>query len=384
MFGLGMKSKTKKVLTQHFAYPTQSMHQPLLTQICAEASRQQLNEYDAAIMFMLAQINAITENSERASNFTEVQTNNIKSIISLAKTPYSEILDFVKSVTKAQSISLKTSSDISGIHPFQASNEVPMLDEKGRALILRNRLSPAQVVAPSFVEDWFYLQPEQPKLYERQLENYQESRTNASNKTGLDLIGRYEERLTKIENWEIAYLDEKSLPSSLLDYNLDLTLFRAFIDGNSVKPFGYSDELTIKGEKVFSLIASRDNRPNIVEPLHPYDKWEDVPMANEIGYLLIIRSIQNPERVFELHPKVFEKHKAKKSYFSMGISPKDYEIGYYNPDKNRGWALNFKHVEIYDSEHTVKPFGYSQVLAEDCNAWLEQMGVWFPAKCNNF
>ena len=64
----------------------------------------------------------------------------------------------------------------------------------------------------------------------------------------------------------------------------------------------------------------------------------------------------------------------------MGNCPNNYEIGYYNPDQLNKWSILLNAAEVYDSEHTLKPFGHSTVLVEDCKKWEKQMNKWFPTE----
>lgn len=629
LFGFGFKSKTTSVLKNKFNYPVTAMHSLVLKQICNEALRQGLNEYDAAILFMTVQINSITEKSDRANAFVEIQTQNIKAVMDLAATPNQDILDFLNaaldavsahstvsnnnnsqktsitnpkssakrqperstkeiianqeipnfkpdnhsrktieadeiggSTAKAEAapatgksdvlalfdqfgddpeafvkalqarnrgedVSTPTAPDIplergtklliirskndpnivrmispkqaknggdvytligksgtpddwevryapkenysvlksdlrelfdrlpegggtdgilpeagfatgigramtqteagtpiseridelrkkmsdeidplrsrksnlisksqptvdsnesNGLHPFADARDVPIFDDQGRALLLRNRICPAQVLAPSFVIS--YLCPSLSlEHYEREKEFFKKNELfEKDNYTTRRLKHYMTNAMSQIQNWEIAYLDETSLEPGIQDRGLELSLYSAFMAEEAYKPYGLNDGLNEIAEDVFEKIDARYLRSALVEPLHPYINWNDVPLSNEIGYLLIVRSIHRPEVLFSIsHDLIHRKEFAQKQLADLG-SPIDYEIGYYwagiyTPTDNEEillYNINREKILLYNSEDTVHPFGHSKKLVKDCDLWLQQMREWFP------
>jgi hypothetical protein len=384
LFGFGLKSKTTSVLKKKFNYPVTAMHSLVLKQICNEALRQGLNEYDAAILFMTVQINSITEKSDRANAFVEIQTQNMKSVMSLAKSPYSDLIDFVKTLEAAQHISGEAGGRHNGIHFFTDASEVPIFDENGRALMLRNRLCPAQIVVPYFINHWISLNiyRGEPKLRTENTiklteENYKQSKQGLLDKNASELLKYRQGKHSQIESWEIAYLDETNLlPKGLRYKDLNFCLFEIFLREDTIKPYGCSEKLCNEARKVFELIEQRRSRSKIVEPLHPYTNWTEVPFTNEIGYILALRNAREPEMVRFISPKMAKRYLEKPPSSFLINGPRDYEIGYYEPSNFS--ILKSEARSIYDSEKTVKPFGYSQKLVDDCYGWLEQMDKWFP------
>ena len=381
MFGFSLKSKTIKVLKKDFKYSVQPMHRHVLGQICGEASKQQLNEYDAAIMFMMTQINSITEKTDRVSFFTEVQMNNIKSVMSLAKTPYNELLEFVNSVSKAKDLQVGKNFEKKGIHPYKNPHEVPMIDGQGRILLLRNRLSPIQIVGPTVVHrsimKWEKNQDTSPKVVERVYQHYMDE---IIDKTATYLLQYKTGELADIKNYEVGYFDENKISEGEHKFGRLITLHHAFISENVFKPFGHSDDLNNEAEIILRNMTEVYERTSpLIEPLHPYETWEEVPLLNEIGYILILRSSVHSDDAY-LVPESFIKEwrETGKHSFKLDSDIKNYEIGYCDPKKydfNNSFPL-----AIYITESTVRPFGFSTVLSESSKNWKESFEKWFPQR----
>lgn len=66
-----------------------------LRAICKEAKQEGANEYDAAIMFMLVQMNALEGNSSDVNSFIKNHSTNIKAIIDSASSTESEVLSLL-------------------------------------------------------------------------------------------------------------------------------------------------------------------------------------------------------------------------------------------------------------------------------------------------
>lgn len=98
MFGFGFKSKVKSVLNDNFNYPVTGFQKPTLSAICNNAKHNGVNEYDAAIMFMMVQMNMLEGNSTDVISFIKKHTNNIKSVQSLAASPESDVSQMLSEI----------------------------------------------------------------------------------------------------------------------------------------------------------------------------------------------------------------------------------------------------------------------------------------------
>lgn len=65
---------------------------PVLSGICEEAKESDMNEYDAAIKFMIIQMNTLYGDSEDVDSFIEIHLRNIRSILDLANNADNEII----------------------------------------------------------------------------------------------------------------------------------------------------------------------------------------------------------------------------------------------------------------------------------------------------
>lgn len=107
MFGLSLKSRAKKILKKDFQYPIVNSVQSLtLHGVIERAKSLSLNEYDAAIMFMLIQMNALSPSDPRVTSFVDRHSQNIKGLISLAASPSTEILEMVREIKSRHRLSV--------------------------------------------------------------------------------------------------------------------------------------------------------------------------------------------------------------------------------------------------------------------------------------
>ena len=96
----GFPSKVKSILHNNFNYRP-DMHQSfILKDICKQAKLQGVNEYDAAIMFMMDQMNSLQGGGDDVKAFIGTHCHNIKSVLSLAHSPYSEIIAMLTEIEK--------------------------------------------------------------------------------------------------------------------------------------------------------------------------------------------------------------------------------------------------------------------------------------------
>lgn len=97
-FSFGFEGKVKSVLREKFNYEPGSFQLPILKEIAAEAKRQALNEFDAAIMFMMVQMNSLTPGKEDCKTFVRTHSRNIESVLSLARSPYADIVNMLSTI----------------------------------------------------------------------------------------------------------------------------------------------------------------------------------------------------------------------------------------------------------------------------------------------
>jgi hypothetical protein len=82
MFGFSFEDKVRGVLKRQFNYRTGSFQSEILTSICLNARASKLNEYDAAIMFMMVQMNTISTGNIEAKRFVEKHCENARRCLS--------------------------------------------------------------------------------------------------------------------------------------------------------------------------------------------------------------------------------------------------------------------------------------------------------------
>jgi len=104
MFGFGFKSKVRTILNDNFNYPVTVFAKLTLSAICKEAKQTGANEYDAAIMFIMVQMNMLDGDSEDVIAFIKKHTNNIKSIQSLATSTDIEINELLNNIHNKHNI----------------------------------------------------------------------------------------------------------------------------------------------------------------------------------------------------------------------------------------------------------------------------------------
>ena len=105
MFGFGFIGKVKDVLVQEFSYQTGGMQTDVLKQITKTAKMYGANEYDAAIMFMLVQMNALYGSDKRTQDFINLHVGNIRRILHRASNSPADIEDQITEVQSSHGIS---------------------------------------------------------------------------------------------------------------------------------------------------------------------------------------------------------------------------------------------------------------------------------------
>ncbi|MCC7017449.1 MAG: hypothetical protein IT564_09645 [Rhodospirillales bacterium] len=116
MFGFGFDSKVKSVLREKFDYEPGGFQMPILKQIAAEAKRQELNEFDAAIMFMMVQMNLLSPGGDDVKTFVRTHSQHVESVISLARSPCTDILNMLSDIKAkhgvAESVQAKPAPEV--------------------------------------------------------------------------------------------------------------------------------------------------------------------------------------------------------------------------------------------------------------------------------
>lgn len=87
----GFKSKVKSVLRDQFNYIPGPFQGPIFKTVCREANRKGVNEYDAAIMFMMVQMNSLSGDGDDVKTFVRSHVNNIRNVLSHAQSPSLDI-----------------------------------------------------------------------------------------------------------------------------------------------------------------------------------------------------------------------------------------------------------------------------------------------------
>ena len=129
MFGFGFKSKVKKVLLKEFNYDLKSIEDvepesfggqteeetvkninkkfdykirniqdDSLNAVIEQAKNNYGNEYDAAIMFMLVQMNSLSIGFDDSSNFVSEHAANIRRVVSLSSQSEDEISSLIEGI----------------------------------------------------------------------------------------------------------------------------------------------------------------------------------------------------------------------------------------------------------------------------------------------
>ena len=379
MFGLGIENKTKKIIENEFDYKISNAQNIILKDIVNTAKSQNLNEYDAAIMFILVQINSVIDVQSLTNDiFIKYKLKGIEDIIRLAKTPKADIKKLVNEIKDKRSLIVnehfsnyknKLKEETNQIsHQFTESSEVPLFDKSGRVLILKHRIKP-EIIETMPKETIFGRDGKEP------LSDYYLRGT-------AELIIKHIDN--NIQNWEIGYTQAKSWDDIYSGY----PLIQYFETKGVYKPFGYSKSLREKTlqriKKIDDIKKNRFKRAPLIEVKHPYKNLEDIPIKNEIGYWLVMRSVVRPEIIYFMFETLINQNKTAKDYFKpealLNINAKHFEIGYFDEDvrkKERRKLGKYSDQNFYNSEHTLKPFGFSETLVNDAKEYDHIMSEFY-------
>ena len=99
-FGGQTEEKTVKNIRKKFDYEIRKIQDDSLNAVIEQAKNNYGNEYDAAIMFMLVQMNSLNICSDDASNFESENAANIRRIIPLSSHSEDEISSLLAEIEK--------------------------------------------------------------------------------------------------------------------------------------------------------------------------------------------------------------------------------------------------------------------------------------------
>ena len=99
-FGGQTEEKTVKNIRKKFDYEIRKIQDDSLNAVIEQAKNNYGNEYDAAIMFMLVQMNSLNIGSDDASNFVSENAANIRRIVSLSSQSEDEISSLIDEIVK--------------------------------------------------------------------------------------------------------------------------------------------------------------------------------------------------------------------------------------------------------------------------------------------
>lgn len=82
MFGIGFGARTRKILIKEFSYEPRDFQNVILGDICKRAKKEGVCEYDAAILCMLCQMNALYSSDKKTKSFIIKHVKNVRRIYS--------------------------------------------------------------------------------------------------------------------------------------------------------------------------------------------------------------------------------------------------------------------------------------------------------------
>jgi hypothetical protein len=141
MFGLSLKDKTHKVLQKDFEYQPNQMQKPVLAAVVSQAKTTGVNEYDAAILFMLAQMNALEPDDEalEINKFVLKHIDSIERCSHKAESSIDDIEDMINQIAVKHGVEIPASGFSEWIIKFKVVcaniNEQLSIDDEGKSLI---------------------------------------------------------------------------------------------------------------------------------------------------------------------------------------------------------------------------------------------------------
>jgi hypothetical protein len=116
MFGNKFEAKVRAVLEIHFLYKPGHIQASTLKQIVRHAKSYGNNEYDAAIFFMIVQMNSLLGNDDRVQSFIHTHSENVRRIMDLAFTDADEIHEMLHEVASSHGITTESKDWGAGVH----------------------------------------------------------------------------------------------------------------------------------------------------------------------------------------------------------------------------------------------------------------------------
>ena len=95
---LANKASTEHVIIRDFGYVLEPLTIPIFEGVVEEAARQGLNEYDAAIVFMFAQMFSLSPGSVSSKNFVDLHTHNLLRLLSKSTDPRSNYVATINEI----------------------------------------------------------------------------------------------------------------------------------------------------------------------------------------------------------------------------------------------------------------------------------------------
>ena len=112
MFGFSFYDKVVSVLRRDFDYRPYNIVQKMgLKEICADAKRHGVSEVDAAILFMLVQMNLLEGGGEDVKAFVATHSRNVEKVLPRATSPREDILAKLSMIRRKHGIGGSTKTD---------------------------------------------------------------------------------------------------------------------------------------------------------------------------------------------------------------------------------------------------------------------------------
>ena len=142
MFGFG--SKVKKVLKMHFLYSPGPLQKSVLDSVILQAKRKGVNEYDAAIMFMMVQMNSLEGSGSDVKSFVKTHSDNSRRILSLAKSDYSEIAEMLSIIESKHGLGLEEQRPVSNQDHSHSTFSGWLVEFKEKCGMYKSGLKPSK------------------------------------------------------------------------------------------------------------------------------------------------------------------------------------------------------------------------------------------------
>jgi hypothetical protein len=118
MFGLTFFDRTLRTLRERFGYDPGAFQKPILKGICEQAKASRATEIDAAVMFMLVQMNALEGRTTEITNFVRLHSNNVRVLMPFCTDP-SGVLQLLHEISTKHGLIDKENSDDKSKHDYE-------------------------------------------------------------------------------------------------------------------------------------------------------------------------------------------------------------------------------------------------------------------------